>query len=105
MSKAIFKFNSGNAAILCSGCHVIIKTGKDYTDDEILASKGEKYMDAQFCLKCNIKRIFNNNAKHIIGGYLCENILLQYMTLQNIDDAIILAYIESDKNNSYKKLI
>jgi len=33
MTKAIFKYNNGNGALLCSGCRVILKEGKD--DDKI----------------------------------------------------------------------
>jgi hypothetical protein len=33
--KAIFKMNNGLGAILCSKCRVIIKTGKDFTNEEL----------------------------------------------------------------------
>jgi len=51
-SKAIFKLNSGNGALLCSKCRVIIKTGKDFTDLEWDAVKGIKHIPPQFCDKC-----------------------------------------------------
>ena len=35
MEKAIVKFNGGNLALLCSGCSVIIKTGVDFTPEEM----------------------------------------------------------------------
>ena len=56
MTKAIFKFNNGNGALLCSQCSVIIKTGKDFTEEEGKAFKGEADLAPQFCDKC-IKKI------------------------------------------------
>lgn len=50
--KAIFKFNNGIGALLCSKCTTIIKTGKDYSELEKLASKGKKYLSPQYCNKC-----------------------------------------------------
>jgi len=32
--KAIMKFNGGLGSIICSKCGVIIKTGKNFTDEE-----------------------------------------------------------------------
>jgi hypothetical protein len=55
MSKAIFKFNNGNGAILCSKCSVIIKTGIDFTEDEWKGIRGEKHIKAQYCDKCKAK--------------------------------------------------
>jgi len=52
---AIFKYNNGNGALLCSKCLCIIKTSKDYTDYELRASKGEVELAAKFCDKCKIK--------------------------------------------------
>ena len=52
MKKAIFKFNGGNGALLCSKCKVIIKTGKDFTEQEIKAIRGEIKLDSQYCNKC-----------------------------------------------------
>ena len=56
--KAIFKFNNGNGALLCSKCRVIIKTGKDFTEEEIKAIKSsleESKLPAQYCDKCKNK--------------------------------------------------
>lgn len=55
MSKAIFKFNNGNGALLCSKCRTIIKTGIDFTEDEWKASGGELQLGAQYCEKCTNK--------------------------------------------------
>ncbi len=52
MKTIIFKFNSGNLAILCSNCRTIIKTGIDFTEDEKKAMKGEITLEEQFCNKC-----------------------------------------------------
>ena len=53
--KAIFKFNGGAGALLCSTCHVIIKTGKDFTEEESKAFKGETKLGSQICNKCKAK--------------------------------------------------
>lgn len=50
--KAIFKFNGGQGAILCSKCKVIIKTGKDFTEVEIKAFRGEVELEEQICNAC-----------------------------------------------------
>lgn len=52
MSKAIFKFNGGAGAILCSKCRVIIKTGKDFNENESKAMRGEAKLEEQFCNAC-----------------------------------------------------
>lgn len=51
-SRARFKFNSGNGAMLCSKCNVIIKTGRDFTEKEWEALRGETYLPPQYCEKC-----------------------------------------------------
>jgi hypothetical protein len=56
MDKAIFKFNGGNGALLCSKCNVIIKTGKDFTEEEKKALRGEKKLPAKYCDKCKQTR-------------------------------------------------
>jgi len=50
--KAIFKFNGGQGALLCSKCSKIIKTGKQMSKKEIAAMKGEQHLDAQYCEDC-----------------------------------------------------
>ena len=56
MKRLIVKFNSGNGAILCEKCYVIIKTGKDFTEEEWKAFRGEITMQTQYCNKCKIKK-------------------------------------------------
>lgn len=56
MDKAIFKYNGAIGALLCSSCRVIIKTGKDFTDEEIRAIKGIIEMPQQYCSKCKTKQ-------------------------------------------------
>lgn len=51
MSKAIIKFNSGNGAVLCSTCSVIIRAGLQMTKDDWSAARGEKNLPAQYCTK------------------------------------------------------
>lgn len=52
MKKAIFKFNSGLGALLCSKCRTIIKIGQEFSPDELKAMKGEIKLSAQYCNKC-----------------------------------------------------
>ena len=50
--KAVFKFNGGAGALLCSKCKIVIKTGKDFTEIEWKAVRGEANIEAQFCNEC-----------------------------------------------------
>ena len=52
IDTAIFKFNNGNGALLCSKCSVIIKTGIQYTAEERSAATGTSIMLPQYCEKC-----------------------------------------------------
>jgi hypothetical protein len=52
---AIVKFNNGNLAILCSNCRVIIKTGIDFSKEELLFIKGEAELPPQYCENCQKK--------------------------------------------------
>lgn len=57
MEKAIVKFNGGNLALLCSGCSVIIKTGKDFTEKELdYALRGKNLLPPQYCESCKNKK-------------------------------------------------
>ena len=51
-NKAKFKYNSGNLALLCSKCSVIIKEGYEFTKEEMLSCQGKKYLKPQYCDKC-----------------------------------------------------
>jgi hypothetical protein len=55
MTKAIFKYNSGHGALLCSRCRNILKVRYEFTDEEISAVKGEGELEAQYCKKCEDK--------------------------------------------------
>lgn len=50
--KAIFKFNNGQGALLCSKCSVIIKYGRDFTVQEHLAMQGKEKLEPQYCNNC-----------------------------------------------------
>ena len=52
-AKAIFKYNSGLGALLCSNCRTIIREGFDLTKDDWKALRGELHMDPQYCDKCS----------------------------------------------------
>jgi len=47
--RAVFKFNSGQLAILCSNCSVIIKIGKDFSEKEKEAAGGDGSLEPQYC--------------------------------------------------------
>ena len=52
MEKAIFKFNNGNGALLCSGCRKIIKTRSSFSGIELAAEKGTFKLLARYCDEC-----------------------------------------------------
>lgn len=52
VKRAIFKFNGGLGAILCSACRKIIKNGVDFSQEEKKAMRGEYELDQQFCEVC-----------------------------------------------------
>jgi hypothetical protein len=56
MEKAIIKFNGGNLAMLCSNCRTIIKTGKDFTPEEMEYALKSKHLDPQYCEQCKNKK-------------------------------------------------
>ena len=54
--KIIYKFNSGNLAILCSKCSKIIKTGIDFTEQELEGIKRKhRKLPAQYCNECSLE--------------------------------------------------
>jgi hypothetical protein len=50
---AVFKFNGGVGALLCSKCSCILKSGSQMTEEERSAMRGEIKIEAQYCNKCN----------------------------------------------------
>jgi hypothetical protein len=65
MEKAIFKFNGGLGALLCSSCRTIIKTGADMSQFEKDAMKGKQVMLPRYCTKC-----FDNLTKEYTQYHL-----------------------------------
>lgn len=62
-NMAIFKYNGGLGALLCSSCRVIIKTGKDFTEEEIKAIKGKGPMPPPaHCSNCKTKQSVNHEG-------------------------------------------
>ena len=57
MGTAKFKFNNGNMAILCSNCDKIVKTGKDFTEQEWAAMEGKGEVESIYCTDCEDKVI------------------------------------------------
>lgn len=62
MEKAIFKFNGGLGALLCSGCRVIMRTAKDFLPEELKAIRGELNYELppKYCEQCKSKTNGNN---------------------------------------------
>lgn len=60
--KAIFKYNGGYLALLCSSCRVIIKTGKDFNVKELRAIKGVIEIPPRYYSKCKTKQ--SQSVKH-----------------------------------------
>lgn len=51
-NEAVLKFNNGMLAILCTNCSKILKTGKDFNQEELDFAKGEGYIRPQYCEEC-----------------------------------------------------
>jgi hypothetical protein len=60
--KALFKYNGGRGALLCSKCKVILKTGDQFTEEEWEAAKGHRHIDPKICKRCEIVDICNTNG-------------------------------------------
>lgn len=90
MSKAIFKFNDGNKALLCSECSTIIKTGKDFTDEENKAFKGEVEMKERYCYK-HIVYNYPTNSRYGFNFEEVEDILNMFpdINMKYFDDALM----------------
>ena len=51
--RIVFKFNSGLGAIVCSGCSKTLKTGLEFTAQELASIRGEiGLLPAQYCSAC-----------------------------------------------------
>lgn len=88
MEKAVFKFNGGLGALLCSGCRTIIKTGSEMSQFEKDAMMGTQEMPPKFCAKCQ-------------GGY-------EY-TLTRVRDgrtfkSYTLGWIKWNEDGTFKKM-
>lgn len=57
MGTAKFKFNNGNMAMLCPNCDKIVKTAKDFTDQEWKALEGKGDVKSIYCEDCKDKVI------------------------------------------------
>jgi hypothetical protein len=55
-NRAMFKYNGGKGALLCSECRVILKTGNQYNELEKAASRGKIELEAHYCEKCKPKK-------------------------------------------------
>ena len=50
--KAIVKFNNSKLALLCSKCRTILKTGKDFTKEELKFVFEKGQLLPRYCEKC-----------------------------------------------------
>ena len=65
MENAKLKFNSGNLAILCSGCSVILKTGKEFNKEELMFALGELHcLPPQFCGECMKSKLLSTKTQN-----------------------------------------
>ena len=62
MEKAIFKFNGGLGALLCSGCRKILRIAKYFSEEELKGIRGELDYDLppQYCEQCALKDTNSN---------------------------------------------
>ena len=109
--KAIFKLNNGNLAILCSKCSVIIKTGKDFTKEESLASKGGLLLNSQFCEKCknmNNKIILIETQPSTTINYFPGSITLEgkefYFEIIEQEDYVKIVWADKTRPMSFVEL-
>tara|TARA_R110000868_G_scaffold148357_3_gene370219 strand:- start:15077 stop:15280 length:204 start_codon:yes stop_codon:yes gene_type:complete len=61
-NSVTIKFNNGNLTILCHSCRAIIKTGSDFTKEEVEATKGERHLNPYYCKKCEEYDSFYNQS-------------------------------------------
>lgn len=61
---AIVKFNNSRLALLCSNCRVIIKTGIDFTKEELdlVLGSDKNRLPAQYCEQCKTKQDEGTNT-------------------------------------------
>lgn len=64
-NKIRIKFNGGNPVILCNKCSKILKYIIDFTENEIQALHGKKYLPPQYCEQCKLKMNEKNISKSI----------------------------------------
>ena len=53
--QAVYKFNGGLGALLCSGCYVILRSGASLTKADRLGMNGEITNPPAFCKECGEK--------------------------------------------------
>lgn len=58
-TKATFKTNEQGSILICSRCSKEIKKQPQFTNDELLASKGLKLLPPQYCIGC--KKFINKS--------------------------------------------
>ena len=73
MDRAIFKFNGGLGALLCSNCSVIIKVGSMFNDQDISAIKGKVDMPPQYCKQCKPNNMdAKTKAAYLVVKYMSK---------------------------------
>lgn len=115
IAKAIFKFNNGKGALLCSKCHVIIKTGDQFTELENLAIKGTISLIAQYCDEHKYMEMFGMERKRemlrkgiqeqLREGLMRKNILNIAITRPDQKLVIMRGIPGSGKSTKAKSLV
>lgn len=52
MGKSFFNFKNGNISLLCSNCNQVLKTGKDFTEQDWAALDGKGEVESVYCDNC-----------------------------------------------------
>jgi len=52
MGSAKFKFNGGDVVILCSNCDKIVKTSKNFSEQDWIALEGKGKIKSIYCEDC-----------------------------------------------------
>jgi hypothetical protein len=52
MKEAIFRFEDNATGLYCSVCDALIKTGSQFSDPEVEAARGHRFLGEQHCKKC-----------------------------------------------------
>lgn len=102
MEKALFKYNSGHGALLCSDCRKILKTGWEFNEEELAAIKGHAHLPPQYCLRCKlINELRENNIDWKQRIEVRDDIKYRVVTIQPPFPLEVLDVIQNSDVKSY----